>query len=299
LGRSLGINNIPPKECTYACVYCQVGPTTARPVVRRSFYDPQQLVAAVRRRVEQVSSQGGRIDYLTFVPDGEPVLDINLGDEIGMLRSLGIPIAIISNASLFWNKDVRDEVAMADWVSMKVDTVDEYTWRGLNRPNPRLDLDQVLDGIAAFGFDGTLTTETMLVEGINDAEELVEQTAIFLGSLDIDIAYVSIPTRPPALPHIRPPSDETIVRSFHQFQRRVEVELLIEYEGDVFTTTGDARSDLLGVTAVHPMRRSAVEELLRRDGASWEIVAQLIAAGELQEITYKGHTFYLRRRRQH
>jgi wyosine [tRNA(Phe)-imidazoG37] synthetase (radical SAM superfamily) len=28
LGQSLGINNIPPKNCSYACVYCQVGKTS-------------------------------------------------------------------------------------------------------------------------------------------------------------------------------------------------------------------------------------------------------------------------------
>jgi len=27
LGQSLGINNIPPKICSYACVYCQLGRT--------------------------------------------------------------------------------------------------------------------------------------------------------------------------------------------------------------------------------------------------------------------------------
>lgn len=298
LGRSLGINNIPPKQCDYACVYCQVGPTTARPIERRSFYDPEQLIHMVARRVQQLRAAGEEIDYLTFVPDGEPTVDINLGEELRLLRPLGIPIAVISNASLLWRPDVRGDVATADWLSMKVDTVDEPTWRVLNRPHPALDLATVLDGIRSFRFGGTLATETMLVRGINDDVRLVAATAAFIGGLDVDVAYLSIPTRPPTLPHVQAPTDEAIVRAFHEFQRHVDrVELLIEYEGDTFATTGDARTDLLGVTAVHPMRRSAVEDLLQRDGASWEVVERLLTEGELQQTTYEGHTFYLRRRR--
>ncbi len=297
LGRSLGINNIPPKECTYACVYCQVGPTTARPVTRRPFYDPADLTAAVATHVEQILGRGEQIDYLTFVPDGEPTLDSNLGEEIRLLRPLGIPIAVISNATLFWMPDVRAEVAQADWVSMKVDTVDEATWRRLNRPSPHLELEQVLDGIRSFRFPGTTATETMLVAGINEAPDQVEATARFVADLDVDIAYVSIPTRPTALPNVHPPDEQSIVRSFQIFQRHLPTELLIGYEGDTFSATGDARTDLLGVTAVHPMRRSAVEELLRRDGASWEVVEELEAEGALSETTFEGHTFYLRRPR--
>ena len=78
LGRSLGINNIPPKTCSYSCVYCQVGRTTRSRIARRTFFDPEAIVEAVRARVEWVRADGSRIDYLTFVPDGEPTLDRNL-----------------------------------------------------------------------------------------------------------------------------------------------------------------------------------------------------------------------------
>jgi len=114
LGRSLGVNNIPPKVCTYSCVYCQVGRTIRMQVERRVFYGPEEILQAARDKVERARESGEPIDYLTFVPDGEPTLDVNLGREIELLRSLGIKIAVITNASLIWREDVREALMKAD-----------------------------------------------------------------------------------------------------------------------------------------------------------------------------------------
>lgn len=74
LGRSLGINNIPPKTCSYVCVYCQVGRTTRMEIVPREFYAPEQIQEAVLQKLEQTRAVGVTVDYLTFVSDGEPTL---------------------------------------------------------------------------------------------------------------------------------------------------------------------------------------------------------------------------------
>jgi len=125
LGRSLGINNIPPKACSYYCTYCQVGPTEETEIALRHFYGADYLVKLVKERVAQLKKQGEAIDHLSFVPDGEPTLDADLGETIDKLRPLGIKIAIITNGSLLWREDVRETLKKADWVSLKVDTVDE------------------------------------------------------------------------------------------------------------------------------------------------------------------------------
>jgi wyosine [tRNA(Phe)-imidazoG37] synthetase (radical SAM superfamily) len=85
LGRSLGINNIPPKICTYACVYCQLGRTLKLQAHRQAFYGPEDVRISVQDRATKAGRKGQAIDYLTFVPDGEPTLDINLGVEIERL----------------------------------------------------------------------------------------------------------------------------------------------------------------------------------------------------------------------
>jgi len=47
LGRSLGVNNVPYKTCSYSCVYCQLGRTTNLTVERRCFYDWRSVVESV------------------------------------------------------------------------------------------------------------------------------------------------------------------------------------------------------------------------------------------------------------
>ena len=158
LGQSLGINNVTTKACSYACVYCQVGPTTEKVIEPRPFFSPTQIHAAVAARVDKLKARGLAIDYLTFVPDGEPTLDIALGDSIDALRDLNIPIAVITNGSLLWRDEVRSRLRRADLVSVKVDSVHEDAWRKINLPHRDLSLDTVLQGIREFAvdFSGTL-----------------------------------------------------------------------------------------------------------------------------------------------
>ena len=69
LGRSLGVNNIPPKTCSYSCVYCQLGKTTNLSIERKRFYDPASIVKEVKSRVDTIRKRDEKIDYIAFVPD--------------------------------------------------------------------------------------------------------------------------------------------------------------------------------------------------------------------------------------
>jgi len=91
-----------PKICTYSCIYCQLGKTSNLQIRRDTFYKPEEIMRVVENKIKEAEDKGEHIDYLTFVPDGEPTLDINLGEEIELLKSLGIKIAVITNASLLW-----------------------------------------------------------------------------------------------------------------------------------------------------------------------------------------------------
>jgi wyosine [tRNA(Phe)-imidazoG37] synthetase (radical SAM superfamily) len=298
LGRSLGINNIPPKVCTYSCVYCQLGRTPAMDVARRAFYAPGEVAAAVQAKVSQARAGGEAVDYLTFVPDGEPTLDRHLGETIALLRPLGIPIAVITNASLIWLPDVRADLYLADWVSLKIDATSDVLWRRIDRPQASLSLQAILDGAAEFSdsFTGTLATETMLVAGINDSPAAVLETAAVVAGLRPAVAYLAIPTRPPAEVWVRPPEEEPVNRAYQIFAEQIaRVEYLIGYEGTAFACTGNATEDLLAITAVHPMRKDAVDKFLARAGAGWSLVDGLVAQGELVAADYGGATFFLRR----
>ena len=92
-------------------------------VERENFYELEEIVQGVKEKFRLVREKGEPIDYLTFIPDGEPTLDINLGKEIELLKPLGIKIAVLTNAALIWREEVRQDLQKADWVSLKVDTV--------------------------------------------------------------------------------------------------------------------------------------------------------------------------------
>ena len=298
LGHSLGINNIPPKICTYSCVYCQLGRTKKMQAERHMFYNPQKILRDVQDKVKKVKETGDSIDYLTFVPDGEPTLDINLAYEIDLLKSLGIKIAVITNGSLIWRDDVREALMKADWVSLKIDSAQEAFWRRINRPYGTLQLSLIQQGMFEFArtYRGELVTETMLVRTVNDCEDGHGKTADLLARLRPDRAYLSIPTRPPAEEWAQPPPEEIINQAYHILHERIDqVEYLIGYEGNDFAFTGNVEEDLLSITAVHPMREEAVRDLLARAGGDWSVIHRLIDRGQLIETKYKGRKFYMRR----
>ena len=301
LGRSLGINNIPPKICTYSCIYCQLGRTLKLRVKPASFYTPETIFRAVRQQLYLLQSRNQTVDYLTFVPDGEPTLDIHLREHIAQLRELGIPIAVITNASLLFLPGVREALLQADLVSLKVDAADEKTWRAINRPHHQLQFTEHIRGLVEFSqeYRGKILTETMLIPEINTTEPQLESLAELITRLQPEKAYLAIPIRPPAEKFVHPPDENTLNRAFQIFsQKLATVEYLIGYEGNAFASTGRIRDDLLSITAVHPMRHEAITEFLHKNGASFELVKQLIREGEIIATEYQGHTFYLRKIKQ-
>lgn len=300
LGRSLGINNIPPKTCSYSCVYCQLGKTGNILVDRQSFYRPEDILRQVKRKVNEASLRNERIDYLTFVPDGEPTLDIKIGEEISLLRQIGIPIAVMTNASLLWRDEVREDLLGVDFVSLKVDAVSQDLWKSINRPHKGLRLNMVSDGIKEFAemFKGAIVSETMLIDNVKYNREF-ERIAEFLGELNkLDKAYIAIPTRPPTEKWVKPAKEEVINAAFQIFSEKLgsgKVEYLIGYEGNAFAFTGNVKEDLLSITAVHPMRKEAIEAFLTKACANWRVIEKLLEENKLIELEYERNKYYMRK----
>ncbi len=298
LGRSIGINNIPAKICSYSCVYCQLGKTIELTNKKRTFYDPNRIFEDTQARVEAAISKGESIDYLTFVPDGEPTLDTNLKREVELVGQLDIPIAVLTNASLIWDTEVKDALNSSNLVSLKIDGVTEEMWGRVDRPHKALKLQKILDGIIAFSdeYDGTIITETMFLHHIDYNEE-IHRIAEFLDSLKITKSYIAIPTRPPTLDWVEPAAERVLNHAFNKFAEVLganKVELLIGYEGDSFSSTGNLTDDILSITAVHPMREDAVRKLVSSANSNWDIILNLIDERRLIGIRYKGDTYYMR-----
>ena len=300
LGRSLGVNNIPVKICTYSCVYCQIGRTLKIQVDREEFYSPDEIFGEVKEKVEDIKRKGEALDYITFVPDGEPTLDLNLGKEILLVKSLGFKVAVITNSSLIDREDVASELKLADLVSLKLDAVSEEMWRRVDRPARGLVYRDILEGMVRFRkeFEGEVITETMFVEELNDDREEIDKIAGFLSELKPDRAYIAVPTRPPAERWVKPAGERALASAYAAFSEALgpeRVEFLVGFEGEEFVSTGDPVEDLLGITSVHPMREDALETYLRENRLSFEAVRKLIEEGKLLELEYGGHRFYMRK----
>lgn len=264
---------------------------------RTVFYSVLDLVTEVQNKLAELSQNKEIVDYLTFVADGEPTLDINLGKIIRALKSFGVKNAVITNSSLMIFESTRQDLLEADWVSVKVDAISPQAWKKINRPIVTLNIVEILEGIRQFSsiFKGRLNTETMLVQGINDSIEEIELVAKSIQDIHPQKAFLSIPIRPPAESNVHKPSEFTLTSAYNIFQKHgIPVEYLIAYEGDEFIGTGDAEKELLNITSVHPMRQSAVEKLFQKYRISMNALEKLVHSGRIVRIEYQNDTFYMR-----
>ena len=297
LGRSLGINNIPSKICSYSCIYCQVGRTDRLTLNRKPFFSTDRIYSETTYKIKQLLDKGEKIDYITFVPDGEPALDINLGVTIKKLKEFGIKIAVITNGSLLWDDTVKEDLMNADLVSIKIDTVFHGIWKQINRPHGELKLNNISRGILGFSdsFKGTLYTETMLVAGINDSVESIYITADFIKSIQPDKAYLLVPTRPPAEEKAAAPDMNIRNTALHIFRSKIDNSFIVDYdEGNDFSFTSEAKKELLDILSVHPMKKKAIEDFLTNADLSWDVVKKLISEDILSTKEYSGNTFYVK-----
>jgi wyosine [tRNA(Phe)-imidazoG37] synthetase (radical SAM superfamily) len=295
LGYSLGINTMPHKTCTYNCVYCQVGRTTRCSIKRENYSNPRQVYDLVEKKMQSLAKEALSIDYISIVPNGEPTLDGHLSETISLLRKLNHKIAVITNSSLLWDADVRDGLSSADFVSVKIDTVNEGTWRRINRPHKRLKLHNILEGIVDFskGYNGILATETMLVRNMNDNVEELEAIGDFLNRVNRKRSYVAVPVRPPAEHDIAAPDACTLSALSSFIKRSIpHSEMLGVSEERDFKGAGSIEEELLGIVSVHPMTEEAAEKFVRSNGGSLGTLKDMIDSDLITRIDYGGKIFY-------
>jgi len=197
LGYSLGVDIIPPKYCSYDCVYCQIGKTTHVGTARRHFYDPGVIVEQVIEKV----SQAAAVDFITFSGSGEPTLNADLGLMIREIKPrTKVPVAVITNGSLLCLKEVRDDLGEADLVLPSLDAVSQQVFDRINRPHPTVDINAVIEGLKKFRaeFSKQIWLEIMLIKNINDSPEEIEKMVEIVPTLNVDKVQLNTVTRPPS-----------------------------------------------------------------------------------------------------
>jgi wyosine [tRNA(Phe)-imidazoG37] synthetase (radical SAM superfamily) len=297
LGKSLGINNIvAQKICSYSCVYCQIGHTKNKICLRQAFYNPDVLIKEVETHLNRIDREH-MPDYLTFVSNGEPTLDMNLGMEIRSLKKFNIPVAVITNSSLLHDKHVQADLMEADWVSLKIDAITPDTWKKINRPADELNFDGIFEGIKSFviNYKGQLNTETMLIKDYNDSTIELKKMASFIAILKPAKAYISIPIRPPAIKEIESVNEKFLNSVWQIFHKEhIQTEFLTGFEGKKTGFTGNAIEDILNITAVHPLREDTMDELLKQEKTDHSLIDTLVMQDLIKVINYNGKKYYVR-----
>lgn len=197
LGQSLGIDPVPLKTCNWNCVYCQLG--RSRPLFneRKDYFPVQDMIFEVQEAL--TAHKPGEIDWVTLIGSGETTLHSGIGDLIRQVKALTpLPVAVITNGSLLYRPDVRQELVAADTVLPSLDAGDENTYQKINRPHPDLTFKRLVEGLSAFRkvYRGKFWVEVILVHDLNDTEAALMQIAGQLEKIQPDEVHILQPTRP-------------------------------------------------------------------------------------------------------
>lgn len=197
LGRSLGLDLLGGRVCSMDCVYCEVGATREHTIERAPYVPAEDILHELEEWKEQGHTPP---DMITLGGLGEPTLNTELPYVIEEARKLfpGVPVAVLTNATLMPDPAVRAELAMADVILPSLDSLVEDEFRRVNRPVPGVEAATVAEALEQFRkeYSGKIFLEILLVRGVNDSERNLDLLADFCqrNAFDrIDVVTLSRP----------------------------------------------------------------------------------------------------------
>lgn len=208
LGLSLGIDPIPYKTCTFDCIYCECGATTNLTKFREEYVP----VDAIIHELDAFLESRPDLDYITFSGSGEPTLNIGIGKIIEHLKNSysEYKVAVLTNSSLFSDKEVRKELLQADLIMPSLDAVSKGTFEKINRPVSGIEIDNIIEGLIDFRkeFSGTIWLEVFIVPGINDTKEEIDKLHDILKKINADEVQLNSLDRPGTVDWVASVSEE-------------------------------------------------------------------------------------------
>ena len=219
LGRSLGIDLIPHKTCTYDCLYCQVGHTTDKTAVRKNWVGVDEIIAELKTKLSS------KPDCITLSGSGEPTLFSGCGELLKKIKQItDIPVAVITNGSMLFDENVRRELLNADIVVPSLDAGEEETFIKINKPAGCITFDKMLQGLIDFRkeFKGKYWLEVFFIADLNDSDEQVEKIAACIEKIRPDKVQLNTVTRPPA-DDVKPVKKERLAEIAKRLGKNAEV----------------------------------------------------------------------------
>jgi len=220
LGRSLGVDLVPFKTCTYDCIYCQLGRTTCKTMERKEWVALEDVLETLKKRL---SSEP---DYITLSGSGEPTLFSRLAELIDRIKAMTrVPVAVLTNGSLLWQEDVRRQLMNADLVIPSLDAGDEVMFRLVNRPHEEISFEQMLNGLVDFRreFRGEYWLEVFVIGAYTAIPVELAKVAKCVDRIGPDRVQLNTVTRPPAEKHAVGVSSARLAELASTFHPRAEI----------------------------------------------------------------------------
>lgn len=256
-GRSLGIDLLPGKVCTFDCVFCEVGRTRELTLERREYVPTADVISEVRAWAKG----GGKADYITLAGSGEPTLHTGFGEVLAAANALRVArTALLTNGSLLHLPDVQEGAVSADVVKVALGAASAHGFRSLNRPHSGVDLERMIRAGAVFRerFRGSLWVEVFVVKGVNDDEKALRPVAESVAAWKPDRIHLNTVARPPADTDAEPACKAVMERLSLLFSPRAEV--IAEFFGSRAESSGVTEDHLVSMLARRPGRARDVAE---------------------------------------
>ena len=294
LGQSLGIDPVPIKTCNWNCVYCQLGRTRPFKTEQRYYFKNEDILSQVQEALD--SHAPGEIDWVTFVGSGETTLHAGLGEMIRAVKDMTtLPVAVITNGSLLYQRSVRQALMAADAVLPSLDAGNPELYRRINRPHQAFTFERLTAGLIDFrkDYQHKLWVEVMLIGGLNDTQEALEQIAAWLDRISPDEVHIVQPTRPPAEIWVKPPDEAGLSRAKTVLGETAA--LVMPAAGSFDLSSEDSLVDaIIGIITRHPMTESELVKAL----TNWsqadvrETLQELAESGKAQKVKRQGGRYW-------
>ncbi|MCK4538337.1 MAG: radical SAM protein [Candidatus Krumholzibacteria bacterium] len=292
LGRSLGVDVIPYKTCSFDCVYCECGGTTDLSVERKNFYPVGDILEELKTRLGQIKESP---DILTLSGAGEPTLYSGMGELISGMKDLsGIPVAVITNSSLISMEDVRDELSLADIVVPSLDAAIQTCFEKINRPHPSIRLKNVIGGLTRFieGYRGEVRLEILLVDGYNTDTENLEGLKTIVSGLDIASIQLNTAVRPGTTGDTRALSRERLEEIRAMFGDRCEI--VADVSSKTKYEDGAASENILSMIERRPCTAADISAALGLSvPQTIKLMDSMIASEKVITESKEGMTWYI------
>jgi wyosine [tRNA(Phe)-imidazoG37] synthetase (radical SAM superfamily) len=211
LGRSLGVDLISGENiCSFDCIYCQLGRTVKHTKERGIFVRTEDILEELDKLPKKVG-----MDYITLSGTGEPTLALNLGKVIrGIKKRFDVPVAVLTNSSLFSDPAVRKDLSFADLVVAKLDAVNDEVLAMINRPTGGIFFEDILRWVKRFSADnpGKLALQIMFVQKNKRYASLLAKIAKDINPKEVQI---NTPLRPCSVKPLLPDELSEIKEFFH------------------------------------------------------------------------------------